>query len=47
MSSPTLCPVCSCPIQCLCDFPTGLPVGTIADAVRKHAEVVHPDQVPE
>lgn len=47
MSKPTLCPVCSCPIQLLADGYDGKTKGTILDAIRRHAEVVHPDQVPE
>lgn len=47
MTSPTLCPVCSCPIQRLSADNQGTPTGTIQDALDRHSEVVHPDQRPE
>lgn len=40
---PALCPVCGCPIQLLAADNQGHTVGTIEDALRRHSEVVHPE----
>lgn len=43
----SFCPTCGCPIQKLAAGNSGMTTGTLEDALKRHAEVVHPDQMPE